>query len=466
MQTKKVGVITLALTLVSLGLLLLANNFTGINLNKAFSILWPSIIIAFGLELIITKIVLEKGNKKRLVKIDGASLTVLIIIVVATSVISTVNVFVSNIDLFNDFGIGYKYDSRFNKEYTLEVKDKKTLILDTSYGDVEIIRGEKNKANVDVEILMKHNDEEYASKIADSIVEIDESNQDVIDIKSNLYQYINNNDIRSITINYLIEVPEDFKVEVNDKHGDVTIENIESVKIFNEHGEVIVKNILKDVEIKNTYDDVSVYDVEGKVRVINKHGEVKIERVNDSLQIENLHGSVKVADIIGDVYIKNTHNDVNVSNVQGNVEIDSDYSEVIGDNIKGNVDVKTSHEEVELKNIEGNVIVNNSYDDVKLRSAYKNIDLKTRHGNIYYEAGNIIEGKVNIENEYGDIYIKVLEVQKGRFIVNSKYGDISNDIGLNVKDELNEQSVDEVVESSKSSFYLKTRNGDILIENN
>jgi len=85
MNRKKIGTITLAITLIALGSLLLARNFIDVDTRLLLSILWPSIIIIFGIELIITKTLFAKEESKDNVKIDGLSITFLIFIVIISS---------------------------------------------------------------------------------------------------------------------------------------------------------------------------------------------------------------------------------------------------------------------------------------------------------------------------------------------------------------------------------------------
>jgi len=92
MKKKKLGVITLAITLISLGVLLLLNNFADIDIFKVFSIIWPCIIILFGLEMIIVRQLYKSRNEDVNVSIDTISVILLIIIIVATSVVGNIKV--------------------------------------------------------------------------------------------------------------------------------------------------------------------------------------------------------------------------------------------------------------------------------------------------------------------------------------------------------------------------------------
>ena len=75
------GRITLALTLIAIGVVVLIQNVAAINLSYYFRIFWPAVMVAFGLEIIWRQHQADSSSGTIRVRIDGAAVILLFLIV-------------------------------------------------------------------------------------------------------------------------------------------------------------------------------------------------------------------------------------------------------------------------------------------------------------------------------------------------------------------------------------------------
>lgn len=468
MKIKKIGTITLALTLISLGLIFLLNNFLNINIIQILSIVWPSIIILLGLEIVIFNLFYKKNGDDKIFKIDGISVTFLIFIIIITSVASNINVQINGVNFIPDFMIEYKQNSEFNKEFTIEGKDKEELILNNSHGDVSIMEDNIDDIEVQIEIFIRHNDKDYAKYISDNIININTKKEKTIEITTEKDIFINDwKKVKSISVNYFIRIPKGLEVNIKNEFGDIKVDNIKGpISITNRHGDVLVQYLEEDLYVKNSYGKINIQHIDGNVGVESNHGDVFVEKIKGLLDINNTYGAVKVNNIGNKTKIKNIHNSVEAANIQGDLFINTRHGEINVQNVKGNIEMNGSYKPITIDRVEGNVVTRNLHGDIILLEASKHIDLISKHGDIRVETKNTISDDVRLENEYGNIKLVIPDKQQGIFEIYNKYGNIYNELDFKVTKDINESMINEKIGESENKFYLRTKNGNIEINTN
>lgn len=441
MQKKKIGVITFAITLISLGALLLMRNFTDINLKATFAIAWPSIIILFGIEIIVTKIILSKNSEDIKTYIDPLSVIMLCIIIVIASIYSSfsfnknLNFFsiIKSID-FEDFSIGmtnYKDASTYDYTYTISAEGKDELKLMNSFGDVEIIEGSGNDIEVAAEIKIKYNDKAYADELSKNIVKIDKGGSSVSiysDLDSSKYD---KSRAGQINVSYVVRMPDNIKTNIENKFGDTA-----------------VKNLKKDVEVDNEHGNINVTDIVGSLRLKNSFGNIKASNIKGTIDIDNQHDNV---------YVENIEKDVRIKNKFGNVD---------AINIGGNLNIENEHANIDVEDIKGDLYIYGKFGNINVDSANKFIKIISNNGNISVKTRELIEKGVEIENEFGNIDIEVPSNQNGSFNVITEFGEIENGLGLSVTEGITEQSINDFVNNTNIKFYIRSRNGNINLNTN
>lgn len=476
MNKRRIGVITLAITFISIGILLLMRNFIGINLKETFSIAWPSIIILFGLEIIITKIIIFKQHDEVRTHIDAISVILLSIIIVITSIYSSFSLdnrlgFFSFAKHFNarNFSISspkYTQKSNYSYNFNFEADDKKQLEIINSFGDIEIRAGEGEHIEIIAEVDISHNDEEYAEKLSKNIIQTEDIGGS-IKVVTNLDSQYEKEKAGNIRVNYSVYMPEHIKVNVENKFGNITVSDIKNdVEIYNQHGNIKVTDITGKTKANNSFGQINISNISGDVSIECAHGNIEVENVSSSIDIVNSFGWIKVFRIKGEVNIDNQHNNVYVDNTGSNVKIKNKFGDVDAKNINGDLNIENGNGNINIESIKGNVVSYDKFGNIDVKEANKFVKIILKNGNISFKTDKIIEEGIEIENEFGDINIWIPSEQKGRFNILAEFGVIKNKLGLSVNESITEQSINDFIGSDDVVFYIRGRNGNINVNSN
>ncbi len=443
MKDKKVGIMTLALTLIGLGVILTYSNFIAIDTAKVLRILAALSIIVLGLEFIIVEWSNRRSEVKFRLKISGLCIFVLIIIYAVSSVIpigiaiNNENISFRGWSLFNN----YQYEYIFERSYEKDVEDLTKFVVKNNYGDIEIVPTEATKVtiNATIQVNINEDDATKAETIADETINI-KSLGDMLEVSATRYQ--NNT---SISVDYIISVPSYLLTKVSNGNGDIQIKGVKEVAVENQYGDVIVQdiagkasldnknghitvnNIGDSLAVENSYGNIIATSIEGDTKIQNKNGEIEVEGVNGDLDMENSYDDINFSRVAGDVVINQQNGAVKGDHIGKSVEVNTRYSSVSLDHVEGNIDIETQSEDVTFTNIGGNVVVKNQSGKVMGKKIGKDVSVKNKYDTVKLED---VKGKVEVENQEDPIELKNIEsdikvIQRtGNITVENVSGDI------------------------------------------
>ena len=474
MNYKKVGVITLAITLMAIGGLFLVNNFVDLQLSRLFSILWPSIIVLLGLEIIISKLISDKREEDHKISVSGGSIFLLTIFMIGLILFSNINFF-NGVNGFNfisfDFNRGVsffpinsKYDSKFTRDLTIETEDKEEFFIENSFGDITVDKGQGKNIEVEAKINIKNNDEEYADEVSREILEVIKNKPNVVSLRSKVDNYLKDKDkIQSISIDLLIKMPEDMKLDIDSRFGDVFVSNISNkVIVKNQHGDINLDVINGDIEVLNEFGEVETTDIQGNAIISNKHGEIFTKEIDGDLEAKNAFGDMDIDSVNGRVKLVNQNSEIKVYNVENNLYVENKFGDVVVKEVKGDLEIIDQNAKIDIEGIAGEVRVENRFGDIEVREAYKSIDIINKNGNVDFISSKEIEKYLKIDNEFGDITVTLPKNQSGYFDLYTKYGDIKSQFeDLVIKSELNEETTTKSIGDEDVIINLRGKNGDI-----
>lgn len=467
MIEKKIGIFTLAITLILLGVLFLINNLMNIDIRFILSVFWPSIIILLGIEIFLSKIIFQKDETKDKVPISGKSIFFILVIVFVVFVLSELQSFPFYIN--TDVGIipvSYKSQTTVNKEVAIEAKDKKKLKIKNSFGDINLDKNEEKDIKVNMLVKMKHNyDEEEARKIADNILKVTNDSRDYIELISQRDKYISDNKLKDLEIDLEITVPYDMELDIVNEHGDIEIYDFaNSAKLNNRHGDILVQDTEGILEIKNSHGAVEVYNLDGEANIENRHGRISAQKITKYINIVSQHGDIQVIGVDGNVDIDNSHDSIEIKKIGGNLVIESRYCGVDIEDISGDIKVKGSHGSIDAKNIEGNVRIDNEQGAIALVNANNAVELNNRNDKIFFESDKAISKWLKVDNAHGRVDIRLPKSQEAKFNIYTRHGQIRNDFGLNIDSNQNEESIDESIGNKDVTIDIRAEHGDISID--
>jgi len=453
----------MGLMLIALGVIMLVSQIMEVSFIEHIIKWWPIVLILIGLEILIYVFLSKQEAPK--VKFDVFSIIIISIFMMASVGVYAVTGLMTSGDAIISIGSGfdsYKNESKYTK--TFEMDDScSNLIIDNTIGKVSVIKGDKDMIEVEANITIKNNDEEYAAEIVDSLVTITKEKD--IKIKSNSREYSNKGKIGSIQIDYSVKVPDSVNVEVENKFGDVSLTDLAmSAKVNNKNGKITVESLGGDLIVNSSFGDVEVQDIKGKTQVYSKNGDVIANNCNKDVTIESSFGDIEINGIKGTVEITNTNGQTKGNWIDGDINVISKFGDVILADVSGNVDVDNANGEVDISNVGGNVKVSNGFGHTKILNANKGLVLNATNGDLTVETNKVITQDVNIKSKFGDILLKLPAEQNGYFEANTKFGDIENDFGLEVTENVSSSSMKGMLIDDKIKFNLSSDNGDIKLE--
>jgi hypothetical protein len=241
MRKWRVGTISMGLTLILVGCLLMMGQIQGYNGAQMIFEWWPVILISLGMEILAYVYFSKEENPK--LKIDVLSIFIVIFIVLVSSILYAGSYFIKS-EFSNVFfdEIGYaRYTSTFTNTYQIDTQDVHTLSMNTN-GNLIVQGYDGDKIEIEAIIKIANNDESYAKQVADQLLDILEGEQVIIQSKKNLFLE-DQNLIQNINESYYVKVPKQINYVLNNRRGDITIKEINGrVTINNGYGEILYQN--------------------------------------------------------------------------------------------------------------------------------------------------------------------------------------------------------------------------------
>lgn len=366
MKEKKVGKLTLALTLISIGMILLFRN--DINLSEVLKLYVPIVLVFLGLEIVLSKLYYEKKDYH--VKIDlGSVVFVVLIVLTLAGAIFSFNTYkdgktefaFSGFNLFNSV----KYNNRASVTNNIEIESSENLYLETDYSDLEIIKTEEKTIRVEGTVEYRYNDDSKRELKLEDIMKTEKS-PDTTSLTYSKEDAETNHDIGIESLNYKVYVPED----------------ILNAKLDISYSKADLKNLnLQALEINSDYSDIYLNDISGEMSITSNYGSIEKNRNQ------------------GDVRIDSRYTDVNIKDSIGNVSIKADYGEIEVENLNKSLVANINYCDLSLKNslaIEDELRITGSYSDVNLDL----LEFQEGRFNITANPGDIDLGKFEDKDNF------------------------------------------------------------------
>ncbi|MEL6186183.1 MAG: DUF4097 family beta strand repeat-containing protein [Myxococcota bacterium] len=122
-------------------------------------------------------------------------------------------------------------------------------------------------------------------------------------------------------VDLLVEVPERFALDVVDGSGDLEISGVGSVRLQDDSGHALVREVLGDLVVVDDSGDFSAEDIGGDVRINDDSGEIRLFRVGGAVEIDDGSGDMELRDVAGRVLIRDDSGTIRIERAPGRVEI-------------------------------------------------------------------------------------------------------------------------------------------------
>ena len=334
-----------------------------------------------------------------------------------------------------------EYSKKIHKEYN--TNEETHLDLTNKYGDVEITNWDKNSLVIDVKITVDHRSEEKAKELLEHItVEFNQSGN-TIEVETNIDDNFNksgwffnfDSDNKKFSIDYEIKMPKSIQLTLENKYGDVFIDEIAGhADITVKYGNLKANKILRDntkplSHIYLAYSDGTIEEANW-LKMTLKYSKMEIDKSIALMAVTKY----------SKLYTTET------SSIVAESKYDHYY----------------------LGEIE-NLVVESKYTDYKIDQLNKKLDIETKYGDMDIDYIPKAFEEISVDNKYGHIDLKIDDAASYKLDGIAEYGDIEYPNSKNVSrieenSDLKIRGIIGKAKNPKSSIKLQTKYGDIELE--
>ncbi|MBK8567019.1 MAG: hypothetical protein IPN76_27740 [Saprospiraceae bacterium] len=306
------------------------------------------------------------------------------------------------------------FTKTIKKEFPLNSNG--TVNIVNKYGKVDVKTWDKNRAKVEVTIVVKASSESQAQPVFDRI-RIEFANDDsyvkaetvIESTKSNWFDWGGWNEKTEFQINYQVYMPASASIDLTNKYGDAL-----------------------------------VAPLNGKAKADIKYGNIRLEGANAglSLVLDYSEGSTVVKS--GDANVNISYSKLTMNDVR-NVNLTSKYSKLNLEN-GGDLNAESRYDDMKLGKVNhlqcntkyGSVAVGSAnsikataqYSDIKVERLKGNGDFDIAHGGLRID--NVSKGfeKINLLGEHSDFRIGIENGASYTFDANASFAGIAYPDGL------------------------------------
>ena len=210
---------------------------------------------------------------------------------------------------------------------TFEMTNAGELQVDNKYGSITIHGWSKNNISITVDVITSHKKKENAQNLLDRIEPRIKSMTDFVTISSEiaeknkgfLAEYFSKAnpfdfDRSNIQINYSIYLPSNAVVDINNKFGDVILEDwTGKLRIDVQHGDIWVNKNLKNADITLKFGKLKAKNINyGSINI--KNGNLSLGKSKD-LRLTS-SGSVMDLDEISSLEIYSSKDEITINEVE------------------------------------------------------------------------------------------------------------------------------------------------------
>ncbi|WP_066309588.1 hypothetical protein [Flavobacterium sp. TAB 87] len=304
------------------------------------------------------------------------------------------------------------------------------ITIDNKYGNISVTTWNEDKIDLDIIIKVSGNKESWVNERINTIDVTINALKSMVSAQTE-FGNLNNNSSRtnSFEINYVIKIPKNGSIKLNNKYGNITISNAESsTDIFCKYGKI---NLGKLNGTKNTiqieYCNDSNIDYIKSGAIIAKYSDFQIT-TSDKLELLSDYTDVNIQNV-DNLRYTSKYGTIKINSVR-NLDAISNYLTLRVDELRDQFKITAKYSEIKvgiINAIASNVTINAAYTDISLgfQSNYPfDFAVDTKYSNFKYGSELEFNSKDESNNSksYQGFYKK-----KGinKLSIASSYGNVS-----------------------------------------
>lgn len=429
------------LVLIGLGVLILVwNHFPSIPMAAWIARYWPVLLILWGLTRLIEYV--RSGAGPARTGLSGGEVALLLLLVVFGLVYSTAwrhrHVFIGHewgpeMGDWNPFWHAYHYNATATAEYP----QSETIVVQSSWGDVQVSPSPDNRIHADVDDVVHAGDESTAhATFAGS--------QPVIRSGSGQILVLPGGDHPGdqLESNVRLLVPSRAIVIVDTRRGDVSASQWQAdLTLTSGHGSVTADHVKGNVQVTVHGDSVSLDQISGNVSVQGDGDDVTLSNISGAVSLQGEYsGDLSFQNLTHGITFTSSRTDLRIGALPGSIDADmSDFNIVQA----SDVHLNTKDKDIEVRRFDGPVEITNLHDSVTLTT-----DVVPTH-------------PITVTTRDGDIDLQLPGASVFSLQASARRGTINSDFEASIRD-TSELSVAES-RTGGPEVHLTTEDGSISI---
>jgi DUF4097 and DUF4098 domain-containing protein YvlB len=384
-----------------------------------------------------------------------------------------------------------------NKTLKVDAAKPVTLKVTDDAGDVTITGGDVKSVEVKVVKTAYDSSQARADEEVKTLKYTVEQTGNSITIKYELPKSINIQN-KVDTVDFIVTVPNQVSVDIENQSGDATISAIEGkVTIQTAFGEINADNIEGDVSLTTNSGTVTATSIkanEGNINMKSDFGALTLEKANGKdITIDTNSGTVKLNEVraagklslsteFGDVSIENgsadsifvdsnsggisltkltVTKDIHVENEFGNIELEQAQA--------ASYDLQTNSGDVTVDGAKGKLTADTEFGGIEITNANAvTLNLRTNSGTVNFN-GSLGAGPHMIKSEFGAVDLTLPADVKLNVDLSTEFGKIKSDMPIAVTvtessgQDSNKDQIVGTINGGGDLLTVETNNGGVTI---
>lgn len=370
MEKRRVGKITVSLTLIALGLALLFRE--RVNFESVYRIYLPAVLIILGVEIIVSKYYYHKKGFETRIEPLIIPLVVLMFFTLVFGVSLELLDKGFEVNVFNEFK--YRESRTVSGEMIFEAED--ALGLDFKYADLEIVESDTSQIEVYAEVDYRYNDSSKSNLEIDRFL-AERRSDGRVDLVYDKGEIEKRNDIGIKKVKYTVRVPSESKSLYLDlMYSDTTISELKldiSTDRF-KYGMIGIASITGDLDFKSGYSNVSISEVDGNLSLKSDYSDVELYEIAGDIDFGLSYSELSIENkrvTVGDIRGSGSYSDISVDTIDNQnavYDLSVSFGDIDADGIS--LDSVEQMTESTLRGTVGsgerNIVISAKYGDIEI----------------------------------------------------------------------------------------------------
>jgi hypothetical protein len=156
-------------------------------------------------------------------------------------------------------------------------------------------------------------------------------------------------DRHSITIDYVLHIPDAVKLGIESEDGSVHVNGIRGdVDVATVSGMLEIVDVEGTLSVKSSYGSTYLSDISGNIGLVNRSSDANIDHIKGNIVVDSQSGRSFISRIEGEVKGNTEYGPVYLREITGAVQMKSRVSDMQLDHIRGNIKITADSGEIKL----------------------------------------------------------------------------------------------------------------------